>query len=133
MKLGTMFIAVLCLSGLLFAQGMDTKIATVDDHNGWGWQSIVMQNGLVTVATVPAIGARIMQYDVGEHSSIFVNPSEIGETHEPDQGTWFNYGGYKVWPAPQDRWGWPPPAGQDPRDGRRTDGLSFDDQRHLCL
>lgn len=110
MKLGTMFIAVLCLSGMLFAQGTDTEIATVDDHNGWGWQSIVMQNGLVTVATVPAIGARVMQYDLGEHASIFVNPSEIGETHEPDQGTWFNYGGYKVWPAPQDRWGWPPPA-----------------------
>lgn len=37
-----------------------------------------MSNGLVTVATVPEIGARLMQYDLGDHASIFVNSDETG-------------------------------------------------------
>jgi len=107
----TTLLLLLCAAALL-AQG-NTTIETIDDHNGWGWQSIVMKNDIITVATMPQIGARIMQYDLGDHASIYMNPDMIGETHAPKQGTWYNYGGYKVWPAPQDKWGWPPPAQLD--------------------
>ena len=100
--------AFLCL--LTAALWGQTRISTEDNYNSWGWQAIVMTNDLITVATVPVIGARIMQYDLGEHSSIFVNSAELGKTHKPNQSQWYNYGGYKVWPAPQDAWGWPPPA-----------------------
>jgi len=96
-------------------QAEDAKIDTVDDHKGWGWKSVVMSNGLITVATIPEIGARIMQYDLGSHSSIFINPDPkyFGKVLEPDQDDWRNYGGYKVWPAPQSRWSWKPPAQLD--------------------
>ena len=64
--------------------------------------------------TVPQIGARIMQFDLGDHASIFVNENETGKTYQPSENApWHNYGGYKVWPAPQDRWGWPPPPNLD--------------------
>ena len=50
-------------------QSQTTTIQTLSNYNQWGWEAVVMQNGLITVATVPAIGARVMQYDLGDHPS----------------------------------------------------------------
>jgi hypothetical protein len=87
-----------------------TTIQTEENYNQWGWEAVVMQNGLITVATVPAIGARVMQYDLGGHPSIFVNSAELGKTYTPVKNApWHNFGGFKNWPAPQDKWNWPPP------------------------
>jgi len=78
-----------------------------------------MKNGLITLAVVPEIGGRVMQYDLDGHPSIYVNPEEIGKRYTPSQQSgWPNYGGYKTWPAPQHRWltsggGWPPPPNLD--------------------
>lgn len=80
------------------------------DYRAWGWEALVQENGLVTLATVPAIGARVMEYGLGAHRSIYVNDAEAGKVYQPRVGApWPNYGGYKVWPAPQASWGWPPP------------------------
>jgi hypothetical protein len=102
-----------CLGLVWLAAGSvqpQTTIQTVADYNNWGWEAVVMQNGLITVATVPAIGARVMQYDLGDHPSIFVNPAELGNTYTPVKNApWHNFGGFKNWPAPQDKWNWPPP------------------------
>jgi len=87
-----------------------TTIQTQSDYNQWGWEAVVMQNDLITVATVPAIGARVMQYDLGGHPSIFVNSAELGKTYTPVKNApWHNFGGFKNWPSPQDKWNWPPP------------------------
>ncbi len=75
-----------------------------------------MQNDLITLAIVPAIGGRVMQYDLGGHPSIFINQSELGKTYAPSQYVqWHNFGGYKTWPSPQSRWPgtWPPPSTLD--------------------
>jgi len=86
------------------------QVDVVQDYNGWGWEAIVLANGVVTLAIVPEIGGRVMQYDLGDHPSMFVNASEVGKRYEPSSSApWHNFGGYKVWPAPQDNWGWPPP------------------------
>lgn len=113
MKILTICLIMFALAATTAAKEDATKIETIDDYNGWGWQSIVMQNDLITVAAMPDIGARIMQYDLDGHPSIFMNSAEIGKVHAPKQGTWYNYGGYKVWPAPQSRWSWTPPAQLD--------------------
>ena len=90
------------------------KIELIEDYNRWGWDVWVMSNDLVTVAIVPVIGARIMQYDLGDHPSIFVNPAEFGNTYTPEfSGFWPNFGGFKNWPAPQAIWNWPPPPTLD--------------------
>ncbi|MBN1779496.1 T9SS type A sorting domain-containing protein [bacterium] len=104
-------IAAILLSTWLCAQPAGTEIATVEDHNDWGWTSIVQKNDLITLATVPAIGARIMQYDLGDHQFMYVNSFEIGKTYTPAAGSVHSYGGYVMWPAPQYRWPgtWPPP------------------------
>lgn len=92
-----------------WAQGAP-RVEAIENYRNWGWEALVMKNGLITVAAVPGIGARIMQYDLGEHASIFVNGEELGKLYEPGENSpWHNYGGYKTWPAPQSRWNWPPP------------------------
>jgi len=98
----------------VFGQGGVPSVESRSNYLNWGWDAVVMKNGLITVATVPAIGARIMQYDLGRHASIFVNESEIGKIYPPGpSSSWPNFGGFKNWPAPQDRWGWPPPPTLD--------------------
>lgn len=99
--------------------GDAVDLKEVDDHLGWGWQAQVLSNGLVTLAVVPAIGGRAMQYDLGDHAFLWVNPAEIGRTYEPAaDAAWPNFGGYKTWVAPQSQWlrgggGWPPPPTLD--------------------
>ena len=96
----------MAISACVHAQDMRVQVASVDDYREWGWKAVVMENGLITLVAVPGIGARIMQYDLGEHGSIFINEDELGKLYEPrEDSLWHNYGGYKVWPAPQDRWG----------------------------
>ncbi len=109
-------IIMICLSSSLLRSQM--SIDTIDNYKSWGWKAIVMQNDLITLATVPAIGGRVMQYDLGNLPSIMVNsdPNLLGKTFTPAQnGQWYNFGGYKTWPSPQDAWpgGWPPPPTLD--------------------
>lgn len=112
-KLFLFSLLLLSLSTRVLAQ-TTVHIELVENHNNWGWDSWVMQNGLVTVATVPTIGAKIMQYDLGSHSSMFVNPAEVGKTYIPQSNSdWPNFGGFKNWPAPQSEWNWPPPPTLD--------------------
>ncbi len=102
---------------VLAGQTKNVSLRTVPNYNQWGWNAIVMQNGFVTLATVPSIGGRVMQYDLGDLPSVFVNSSELGKTYSPAQNSqWHNFGGFKTWPAPQSQWnagGWPPPPTLD--------------------
>jgi hypothetical protein len=75
-----------------------------------GWSAVEITNGLVRLVAVPAIGGRVMAYDLGDHAFLFVDPALAGKlfTPEENQGdgslaAWKNYGGDKTWPAPQ---GW---------------------------
>jgi hypothetical protein len=75
-----------------------------------GWPAVRLANSLIQLVAVPAIGGRVMAYDLGEHPFLFVDPTLAGKlfTAEEHQGdgslaAWKNYGGDKTWPAPQ---GW---------------------------
>ena len=114
----TVVLSIFCLSTILpfnSASAQDSlTIDLVDNYNDWGWNTWVMKNDLITVSTVPAIGARIMQYDLGDHPSLFINEDEFGNTYTPGPSfTFHNFGGFKNWPAPQERWNWPPPPSLD--------------------
>lgn len=111
-----LFIILLALT--IIEKGISQEfpsIELIENHNGWGWDAWVMQNDLITVATVPVIGARIMQYDLDEHTSIYVNDDELENTYTPTSSGFFypNFGGFKNWPAPQEVWNWPPPPTLD--------------------
>ncbi len=109
---------ILCLCAVsAYSQTSDITIATISNYNQWGWDAVVMKNGIITLATIPAIGGRVMQYDLGNHPSVYVNPSELGNTYTPfPNGNWPDFGGFKNWPSPQGSWsngGWPPPPNLD--------------------
>lgn len=108
---------LLCLLPLaLSAQTSSVSYQDISNYKQWGWNAVVMQNGIITLATVPSIGGRVMQYDLGSLSSVMVNPTLFGKTYTPAQnGQWYNFGGFKTWPAPQSVWPgtWPPPPTLD--------------------
>ena len=72
-----------------------------------GWQAVHLSNGIVELDVIPQLGGRVMQYRLGSHEFFYVNPRHCGRVYPPNENCfeagWKNYGGSKVWPAPQ---GW---------------------------
>ena len=72
-----------------------------------GWNAIELANGLLRVVVVPEIGGRIIQMFLGDQPFLYINPKLRGQVFSPEElgpdDEWKNYGGSKVWPAPQ---GW---------------------------
>jgi len=105
-----------------------------------GWSAVYMANELIRVVAVPAIGGRIMAYDLGDYPYLFVDRDLAGKLFTPDENqgdgslsAWKNYGGDKTWPAPQgwdDDTQWPGPpdpvldSGQYRLDSFGSDELS---------
>jgi Domain of unknown function (DUF4380) len=83
------------------------------------WEAYRMDNGLVKLHIVPEIGGRVIQYSLGEKDFFWINPGLKG-CSSPDTGLapdagFMNYGGDKLWPAPQgwsnhEQWPGPPDA-----------------------
>jgi hypothetical protein len=146
------------LSNLVFAFGFialtassgaeaRVKVERVEYH---GWHGAYrMSNGSVELVVVPQIG-RIMRYGVvGGPNMLWENPDVRGTVSDPIKPTadWINYGGDKLWNAPQEKWDWPPDPALDrgtytvtPRPGGRLlltgqasakSGLQF--QREITL
>ena len=108
------FIAGVAMSLVSFAQGSDVNLDTVDNYNGWGWQALVVDNGYIQLVILPEIGGRVLHYGFENDTFMAVNSTEINKKYNPavnKTGPWasWGYGGYKVWPAPQSVWNWPPP------------------------
>jgi len=94
--------AFLALAAALPAFGADAEKSTYR-----GWDSLALTNGLVEVQIVPQIGGRVIQFKLGDFEFLWVNPQLAGKQPTPTglgpDGAWLNYGGDKLWPAPQ---GW---------------------------
>ncbi len=83
---------------------------TVEEFDFHGWDGVRLSNGIIDAVCVPEIGGRLMQFSLGPHDYLFMNPELLGkrfsfEEHAGDGElvNWKNYGGAKTWPAPQ---GW---------------------------
>jgi hypothetical protein len=113
MRRNTLLYVLVGLTLAAAARGQAPGIQTIPDYKQWGWDAIVMSNGLVTLATVPVIGARVMQYDLADWPTLYVAADLLGQTHVPARGGLYQYGGFKNWPSPQSKWNWPPPPTLD--------------------
>jgi len=89
------------------------------DSGSRTWQGIELNNDYITMKVVPEIGGRVIQYSLGGHDFFWVN-KELSGREPPSSGVgpkgeWLNYGGDKIWPAPQgwdndEQWPGPPDA-----------------------
>lgn len=108
------------LIGLGFAAGIalpTNAFLTETERTSYrGWKGCYrICNAGYELIFVPQIG-RIMRYGrIGGTNVLWENPELAGKVVPPDEQTdkWINYGGDKLWPAPQDRWGWPPDSTLD--------------------
>ena len=110
-------IPVLMAAGLLLAQPYNVSVEKRSNYNSWGtgWDSVyVMSNNLITLAIVPVIGGRIMQYDLGTHAFMYFNDAMKGTTSTAGGQMW---GGMRQLASPQSDFtgSWPPPPTLDSR------------------
>lgn len=78
------------------------------DYHGWSG-CYRMSNGFAELIYVPQVG-RIMRYaEKGGQNVLWENGRLAGKSMpQGENPQWFNYGGDKLWPAPQSLWNWPP-------------------------
>ncbi len=81
--------------------------AKVESTEYDGWKVYRLSNGLVTLDIAPEIGGRAIQLKLGDQTYFFVNKELAGKVLPKSENNlksgWANYGGDKVWPAPE---GW---------------------------
>ncbi len=101
------------LGGILIMGGATGAGAAVTTkqmtYKGWD-DCTLLTNKTVELIFVPQIG-RVMRYGyVGGTNLLWENPALAGKTTDlkAANADWQNYGGDKLWPAPQAEWGWPP-------------------------
>jgi len=112
------------------AQRPDTVTPRSSSYRGW--KSLLLENDLVRLQVVPQIGGRVIQYALGDKEFLWVNPALVGRTSPATgldtDGGWLNYGGDKLWPAPQgwdgdEQWPGPPDAVLDGQPHRAVTDL----------
>ena len=112
--------------------GAAQAAVTVSQGEYHGWTGAYrLSNGTVDLVFVPQIG-RIMRYGyVGERNVLWENPALAGKTTDLSRpvNDWQNYGGDKLWPAPQSVWGWPP----DPVSDSGPQTVKVLPNRHLLM
>lgn len=95
----------------MLASGAAQARVTVGKTDYHGWTSAYrLSNGTVELVIVPQIG-RIMRYGfVGGPNVLWENAGLLGKLPDPQitPTDWMNFGGDKLWNAPQSRSGWPP-------------------------
>lgn len=75
-----------------------------------GWEVYSLQNEWIKLLIAPQLGGRIIQLNFKGYEFFFVNPAFEGQTGNSAQNegdVWKNFGGEKIWPAPQ---GWDSPC-----------------------
>src|SRR5579875_488375 len=89
-----------------------------------GWKTLEESNGVVTLEVAPQLGGRVIGFSLGGHQFLWSNNQLAGSAPPPSglgpKGEWLNYGGEKLWPAPQGwssdaEWPGPPDAVLDGR------------------
>ena len=87
--------------------GLVMSAVIQEDVDYKGWKCLVMKNDTTEVIVAPQLAGRIIQYRVDGNDWLWVNESLAGKVFPPEENAnmdiWKNYGGDKIWPAPQ---GW---------------------------
>src|SRR5439155_1046775 len=89
------------------AQQASKHQARIEKTEYRGWKAYKLTNGIISLFVAPEIGGRAIQLQLGDQEFFFVNKDLAGKVLPESQNNlkagWANYGGDKVWPAPE---GW---------------------------
>lgn len=114
----------LLLSISAFSQ-QEKTVSVEKNYNNWGWNDVfVAKNKYISLAVVPEAAGRILEYNLGEVPSLWINPKLMGKSFgtsdEVKMNEWRNFGGYRLVPLPIEnssinKFGkkskrWPPPV-----------------------
>lgn len=91
------------------------------------WNTHTLKNQQISLEIVPSIG-RIMSLNLIDQPNILWHDPALTDTPaDPTSEKWQNFGGEKVWPAPENDWkhygprtGWRPPTGIDAAPAKIT-------------
>ncbi|MBM3334941.1 hypothetical protein FJY63_09800, partial [Candidatus Sumerlaeota bacterium] len=111
---------VLAVAVAFLIASQAVRAADVKESSYKGWKTVNLSNSRIEVIIAPDIG-RIIQFKLGDFEYFWVNEQLAGQTPPPTgvgpKGEWLNWGGDKLWPAPQG-WDttqqWPGPPGPVP-------------------
>ena len=118
------FFLLFVLSAPIFSQAKQS-VSIVENYKNWKWNNVyVAKNKFISVAVVPDAAGRVLEYNLGEVPSLWINPKLFGKSYAPTdevkRNEWRNFGGYRLVPIPInncaiDKKGekmqrWPPPA-----------------------
>lgn len=103
-----------------------------------GWPVFSLANPWIRLQVAPELGGRILQISLDDYPFLFENAALEGVMPGPDglgeEGAWLNFGGEKIWPAPQG-WGlpghWPGPPDPVLDSGAYT--VDWEDREGLRL
>lgn len=123
-KINLSFLLVLGIVISSFAQD-DNLISIEKNYNNWQWDNVyVAKNKYISLAVVPDAAGRILEYNLGDVPSLWVNPKlfgkSFGTSEEVKMNEWRNFGGYRLVPLPIENSSinkngkkanrWPPPV-----------------------
>lgn len=121
----SIFTSITILFTLNFVAQESQTVSVEENYKNWNWENVhVAKNKYISLAVVPDAGGRILEYNLGEVPSLWLNSQMLGKTFpatdEIKMNEWRNFGGYRLVPLPYencsvDREGnrgkrWPPPA-----------------------
>ena len=122
----TLATCVALVGWVMTGQAVADDVCRVSDVDYHGWKCKSLTNGRIEVLVAPQLGGRIIQLRLGDTEYLWVNPKLAGKVvtvatgkvadaagQAKDPPEWANYGGDKLWPAPQgferpDQWPGPP-------------------------
>jgi hypothetical protein len=126
MKYIKSFFAILIVLVSLSGVAQQTETVSVEEnYKNWNWKNVhVAKNKYISLVVVPDAGGRILEYNLGEVPSLWLNSQMLGKTFpatdEIKMNEWRNFGGYRLVPLPYENCSvnregnrgkrWPPPA-----------------------
>ncbi len=101
------FIKILFISSIAIAQTpkKDLSVSIIKNYKNWKWDEVfVAKNKFISVAVVPKAAGRVLEYNLGDVPSLWINPKLFGKSFSNNENVkmkdWRNFGGYRLVPIP---------------------------------
>ncbi|WP_075344068.1 hypothetical protein [Tenacibaculum agarivorans] len=104
------FILIICIlltTNIISSQNKkkDVSVSVVKNYKNWKWDEVfVAKNKFISIAVVPDAAGRVLEYNLGDVPSLWINPKLFGKSFSSDENVkikdWRNFGGYRLVPIP---------------------------------